>query len=116
LQKANKFYTQSNASDLNKGILNIKKGNYSSAASQLQGNGFNAALARTMNGNYSNLTSDNSAYGNYLNAVISARKGNKTETLNYLKKAISDDQLKSQAKEDIEFKAYQADSEFLELF
>ena len=116
LQKASNFYSQSNASDLNKGILNIKTGSYSTAASQLQGNGFNATLARTMNGDYSTLTSDNSAHGNYLNAVISARKGNKAETLNYLKKAISNDELKSQAKKDIEFKAYQADSDFLGMF
>ena len=116
LQKATTFYNQSNANDLNKGILNIKTGNYSSAASQLKGDGFNAVLARTMNGDNSKLTSDKSAHGNYLNAVVSARKGNKAETLNYLKKAITNDQLKSQAKQDIEFKAYQADSEFLGLF
>ena len=116
LQKATTFYNQSNANDLNKGILNIKTGNYSSAASQLIGDGFNAVLARTMNGDNSKLTSDKSAHGNYLNAVVSARKGNKAETLNYLKKAITNDQLKSQAKQDIEFKAYQADSEFLGLF
>ena len=116
LQKATTFYNQSNANDLNKGILNIKTGNYSSAASQLKGDGFNAVLAKTMNGDNSKLTSDKSAHGNYLNAVVSARKGNKAETLNYLKKAITNDQLKSQAKQDIEFKAYQADSEFLGLF
>jgi hypothetical protein len=116
LQKATTFYNQSNANDINKGILNIKTGNYSSAASQLNGDGFNAVLARTMNGDNSKLTSDKSAHGNYLNAVVSARKGNKAETLNYLKKAITNDQLKSQAKQDIEFKAYQADSEFLGLF
>ncbi len=116
LQKATTFYNQSNANDLNKGILNIKTGNYSSAASQLNGDGFNAVLARTMNGDNSKLTSDKSTHGNYLNAVVSARKGNKAETLNYLKKAITNDQLKSQAKQDIEFKAYQADSEFLGLF
>jgi len=116
LQKATTFYNQSNANDLNKGILNIKTGNYSSAASQLKGDGFNAVLARTMNGDNSKLTSDKSAHGNYLNAVVSARKGNKAETLNYLKKAITNDQLKSQAKQDIEFKAFQADSEFLGLF
>ena len=116
LQKASKFYSQSNASDINKGILNIKNGKYSAAVSQLNGNDFNSILAKVMNGDNSKFTNDKSAHGNYLNAIICARKGNKVEALNYLKNAITDDELKAQAKEDIEFKAFQTDPEFLGIF
>jgi len=116
LQKASKLYSQSNANNINKGILNIKSGNYSSAVSQLKGSGFNAVLAKVMNGDNSTFTSDDSAHGNYLNAIISARKGKKAEVLSYLKKAIINDDLKSQAKEDIEFKAFQNEPDFLEMF
>lgn len=116
LQKASKLYKQSNANEVNKGILNIKNGNYSSAADQLNGSAYNAILAKTMNGDNSTFTKDNSTEGHYLNAVISARKGDKAQTISYLKKAIINDLLKSQAKEDIEFKAFQADAEFLQIF
>ena len=60
LQKASKLYKQSNANEVNKGILNIKNGNYSSAADQLNGPGYNAILAKTMNGDNSTFTKDNS--------------------------------------------------------
>ena len=59
MQKASKLYKQSNANEVNKGILNIKNGNYSSAADQLNGSGYNAILAKTMNGDNSTFTKDN---------------------------------------------------------
>ena len=81
------FNSSSNASDINKGILAIKTGDYSSATAKLKGNGFNATLAKLMNGNPV-ATTDNTAEGNYLNAIVNARTGNYDKCIDYLSKAI----------------------------
>ena len=81
--KATSFYSSSNASDINKGILAIKTGDYSSATAKLKGNGFNATLAKLMNGNPV-ATTDNTAEGNYLNAIVNARTENYDKCVDYL--------------------------------
>ena len=102
--KAASLYNSSNASDVNKGILAIKTGDYSSATSKLKGNDYNATLAKIMNGNPI-VTTDNSAAGNYLNAIVNARTGNTDKCIEFLSKAIEiDANYKNEAKKDFEFK------------
>lgn len=101
--KAKTLYNSSNASDVNKGILAIKTGDYSSATNKLKGNGYNATLAKLMNGNPV-VTTNNSAAGNYLNAIVSARTGNTDECIEFLSKAIEmNADYKNEAKKDFEF-------------
>jgi len=116
LEKASKFFSQSNANAINKGILNIRLGNYDKATKQLKGNDFNATLAKVLNKDYSQYTNDKSEHGNYLNAVISSRKNDNEKAIEYLSKAISNQELKKQAKKDIEFKNLQSDPNFISLF
>lgn len=102
--KAASLYNSSNASDVNKGILAIKTGDYSSATSKLKGYDYNATLAKIMNGNPV-VTTDNSAAGNYLNAIVNARTGNTDKCIEFLSKAIEiDANYKNEAKKDFEFK------------
>ncbi|MGB2138279.1 MAG: tetratricopeptide repeat protein, partial [Flavobacteriales bacterium] len=103
--KAASLYSSSNASDINKGILAIKTGDYSSATAKLKGNGFNATLAKLMNGNPV-ATTDNTAEGNYLNAIVNARTGNYDKCIDYLSKHRPewDANLKNEAVRDFEFK------------
>ena len=101
--KAKTLYNSSNASDVNKGILAIKTGDYSSATNKLKGNGYNATLAKLMNGNPV-VTTNNSAAGNYLNAIVSARTGNTDECIEFLSIAIEmNADYKNEAKKDFEF-------------
>lgn len=110
--KATSFYSSSNASDINKGILAIKTGDYSSATAKLKGNGFNATLAKLMNGNPV-ATTDNTAEGNYLNAIVNARTGNYDKCIDYLSKAIQmNTNYKNEAVKDFEFKNLKDKPEF----
>ncbi len=110
--KAASLYSSSNASDINKGILAIKIGDYSSATAKLKGNGFNATLAKLMNGNPV-ATTDNTAEGNYLNAIVNARTGNHDKCIDYLYKAIQmNTNYKNEAVKDFEFKNLKDKAEF----
>lgn len=110
--KAKSLYSSSNASDINKAILAIKTGDYSSATAKLKGNGFNATLAKLMNGNPV-ATTDNTAEGNYLNAIVNARTGNYDKCIDYLSKAIQmNTNYKNEAVKDFEFKNLKDKSEF----
>ena len=110
--KATALYSSSNASDINKGILAIKTGDYSSATAKLKGNGFNATLAKLMNGNPVT-TTDNTAEGNYLNAIVNARTGNYDKCIEYLSKAIQmNANYKNEAVKDFEFKNYKDKVDF----
>ena len=110
--KAASLYSSSNASDINKGILAIKTGDYSSATAKLKGNGFNATLAKLMNGTPVT-TTDNTAEGNYLNAIVNARTGNYNMCVDYLSKAIElNANYKNEAVKDFEFKNLKDKAEF----
>ena len=110
--EAASLYSSSNASDINKGILAIKTGDYSSATAKLKGNGFNATLAKLMNGNPV-ATTDNTAEGNYLNAIVNARTGNYDKCIDYLSKAIQmNTNYKNEAVKDFEFKNLKDKPEF----
>ncbi len=110
--KAASLYSSSNASNINKGILAIKSGDYSSATTKLKGNGFNATLAKLMNGNPV-ATTDNTADGNYLNAIVNARIGNYQKCVDYLSKAIQMNvNYKNEAAKDFEFKKLKDNDDF----
>ena len=103
LDGAISLYSKSGASDLNKGILAIKMGNYASASSKLKGNGYNATLAQILNGNNAT-TSDKTADGYYLNAISNTRSADFDKAVQNLSQAISlDANLSKEAAKDVEF-------------
>lgn len=115
LEGANSLYSKSGASDLNKGILAIKMGNYSSASSKLKGNGYNSTLAQILNGNNA-VTIDKTADGYYLNAISSTRSGNFDNAIQNLSQAISlDTNLSKEAAKDVEFIKLKNNLEFQSL-
>lgn len=109
--EASKFFKNSGTTDAkaNVGILDILKGDYSKAASELAGTGnVNEALADILAGNLdkagkvlANLTG---AKADYLRAIIAARTGDVSSAKSYLKAACAADaSLKERAAKDIEF-------------
>lgn len=115
LEKAQTLYSQSNANSINKGILEIRLGNYASATNKLKGKDFNSVLAQVLNGNNSMYTLDKSTHGNYLNAIVSQRAGNNTKAIEYLSKSVSNKDLKVRTGKDIEFKNLSSNSDFMNL-
>ena len=112
---ASSLYNSSNASEVNKGILAIRTGDYSSATSKLQGNDYNGSLAKLMNGNPV-ATTDNTAAGNYLNAIVNARTGNNEKCLEHLSKAIQmNANFKNEAAKDFEFRSMRDNANFQSL-
>jgi Flp pilus assembly protein TadD len=110
-----------NEARYNAGIIDIKRGNYASAVSNMGGeNTLNSGLAKLLNGDTDgaqkaiDASSDaNSAAGYYLKAVIGARTGNKDMVINNLKSALGKDgSLKTKAANDAEFTAYRMDEGF----
>jgi len=97
--------------DYNMALVNIRKGNYSNAISNMKGNTYNKALAQVLNKDFANgLTTlknseDNeTARGNYLKAIIAQRTGDDKTTIIELKAAIyKDAKLKAKAMQDREF-------------
>lgn len=105
----------------NLGIIDIRNGNYSAAVSHYGNeNTFNAALARLLSGDADgalrtlNGSEDNeSAIGNYLKAVIAARKGDPTGVVSGLNASIQKDpSMKAMAAEDREFIKWYNDASF----
>jgi len=115
LEKAQTLYSQSNANSINKGILEIRLGNYASATNKLKGKDFNSVLAQVLYGNNSMYTLDKSTHGNYLNAIVSQRAGNNTKAIEYLSKSVSNKDLKVRTGKDIEFKNLSSNSDFMNL-
>ena len=82
----------------NKGIIQIMRGDYSAAVSNLSGKTFNVALAKCLNGDYDGALnaldgSDDKATadGYYLKAIINAKKGDKSGAAQALKNAVAKD-------------------------
>lgn len=96
------------------GVINITKGNYDEAMSQMSNKNcdYNVALAQLVNGDTDKAASTlecapESAAKDYLTAVINARKDNKEKVFEYLVKAIkADASYKATAKADKEFAKY----------
>jgi tetratricopeptide (TPR) repeat protein len=105
----------------NKGILNVRDGKYADAVSNF-GNykGFNLALAQLLNGSPESVngTIDASnekdmAMSFYLKAIASARKGDATGGIAFLKTATDKDaSLKAAAKDDCEFLKWRDNADF----
>ena len=125
IAKAKDHYSQAagagNEVNYNKGIIEIKEGKYGQAVGNMGGfNTFNAALAQLLNGDsdaalrtIDGSDDKDSAYGNYLKAVIGAKTGNNELMINSLRAAVSKDgALKDKAKKDVVFDKYRTQSDF----
>ena len=103
IDKAQTLFNQANASAFNQGILDIRQGDYKGAVSKLNGTGYNATLAKIMNGDNTTTTTATAA-GHYLNAISAARSRDNALALENLNKAFAlDASLKAEAQNDIEF-------------
>tara|TARA_B100001109_G_C18861905_1_gene474465 strand:+ start:78 stop:1805 length:1728 start_codon:yes stop_codon:yes gene_type:complete len=124
-EKAMEYYESANGAGAevgnNLGYLYMLKGDYAEAVSNYGSmKTFNAALAQTLNKDYSTALqtidaspASDEAAGYYLKAVIGARKGDKSMVVSNLKSAVAKDaSLKENAKKDAEFEEYKDDAEF----
>ncbi len=101
-----------------KGLLALAEGDYTAAAKELDG--YNLAVAETLNGNYAKakaaISKCNDADCEYLKGVIAMREGDTKAAIAYLKSAIAKNPaLKEKAQKDIEFAKLFGTSEFLAL-
>lgn len=105
----------------NQGIIDVQNGDYNAAVSKMGGEKtFNAALAKCLNGDNDGALSTidgspekDSAMGNYLKAVIAARKGDNGLLMTSLRAACdADASLKAKAKDDLEFLKVRGQSDF----
>jgi tetratricopeptide (TPR) repeat protein len=112
--KAAEYYGMSNTpqATYNMGRINIMRGKYAEANGNYSSeNTFNAALAKMLSGNNDGAMASldaskdtNSGMGNYLKAIISARKADNAGVAKYLGLAFGKDAaLKTMAMEDMEF-------------
>ena len=106
---------------MNMAILDIRSGNYSTAVANLSGaSSFNEALAKLLAGDKDGAMSTisaskdgDSAMGEYLKAIISARKGDNAGVMKHLSASIAKDgKMKSMAAGDREFVKLFSDSNF----
>ena len=120
--KASEYFAQAenNGADvsLNKGLMDIKHGNYSSAVSNLQKSGkspYNLALAQLLGGNANaakttidNVNPDELTWKHYyLRAICGARMSNQDVCTTNLTKAVQlSSDARSMAKDDIEFRNF----------
>ena len=105
---AAKAYT-ANASKETKALAAAAEGNYAQAQSQLEG--YNAAIAATMNADYTAakqfIANDKSADADYLRAVIATKQGDMAAATAELKSAIAKDaSLAERAKKDVNLRKY----------
>ena len=117
LIKAEEFFNQENASNHNKAILSIRKGDYRSASRYYRGkNTYNATLVNILNGNNNTTCLEKTAACYYLNAIAGARGGNETILFTNLEKAINSNfDYKTQAEKDLEFLNYRENEKFISL-
>ncbi|MBT4738485.1 MAG: hypothetical protein HOO15_04635, partial [Flavobacteriales bacterium] len=117
LIKAEEFFNQENASNHNKAILSIRKGDYRSASRYYRGkNTYNATLVNILNGNNNTTCLEKTAACYYLNAIAGARGGNETILFTNLEKAINSNfDYKTQAQKDLEFLNYRENEKFISL-
>ena len=103
------------------GILDMKEGNYSSAASKMSNAkcDYNVALNQILNKNYSdakstlNCISNKTAADYYLLAIVGARTNDANEVYTNLKSACKmDAKYKVEASKDAEFKKFRDNAEF----
>ncbi|MEC7646119.1 MAG: hypothetical protein VX689_01390 [Bacteroidota bacterium] len=117
LNTAQKLYNQANASEKNKAILNIRKGEYEKAARFFKNKkSHNAALAQLMNGINTANCNEETAACHYLNAISAARSSKNDNAIIHLKKAINADaSYKIEAAKDLEFINLRSNETFIAL-
>ena len=117
LVKAEEFFNEANASNHNKAILSIRKGDYRSASRYYRGQEtYNATLATILNGDNNSTCTENTAQCYYLNAIAGARSGNENRVFTNLEKAINSNfDYKTQAQKDLEFLNYRENEKFISL-
>ena len=106
--EAAKAYT-ANASKETKALAAAAEGNYAAAQSELEG--YNAAVAATMNADYTSakqyIANDKSAEADYLRAVIAAKQGDFAAATAELKSAIAKDaSYAERCKKDVNLRGY----------
>ena len=106
--EAAKAYT-ANASKEAKALAAAAEGNYAQAQSELKG--YNAAVAATMNADYTAakqfIANDTTAEADYLRAVIASKQGDMAAATAELKKAIAKDaSYAERAKKDVNLRKY----------
>ncbi len=94
------------------GVLDISKGNYAAAVSELKDNTNSAALAQLLNQDYAQAvetldnTANKDAMNSYLHAIVAARRDNSYAANSYLKEALEKDpSLSEYADNDLELAA-----------
>ena len=115
LIKAEDFFTKSNASNHNKAILSLRKGDYRSASRYYRGKEtYNATLSKILNGDNNSTCSEETSACYYLNAIAGARSGNENRVFTNLEKAINlNSDYKTQAAKDLEFLNYREHEKFI---
>lgn len=106
--------------NFNKALIEIQKGEYDSAISNMGSNNtFNAALVKLLNGDVAGAKADMDANGDdraiadYLRAILAARSNNSADVLKFAKDAVSKDAaLGAKAKLDMEFREYKTQFNF----
>lgn len=118
--EAAKFFAASTAPEAkyNKGLVELANGNYSAAASQLDG--YNKALAQLLNGDVaaakSALSSINTWRADYVKAVIAAKEGDTKALASNLKAAIAKNpEAKKLAETEVNFLKYAEIAEVTEV-
>jgi hypothetical protein len=120
--KANTLFTESGSAEskYNKGLINIQKGEYGSAVSNMGGyKTFNSALAKLLNKDASgakadiDASNDTSAIADYLRAIIAAHNNDGAAVGTNLKSAVQKDSaLKTKATNDLEFRNFKSEVNF----
>ena len=116
IAEATRLFTEVNSAQARVGLgaISILQGNYTDAASKLNGSGsFNEALVSVLTNNLAKAKSvlnngqNETAVGAYLKAVVAAREGDSSAVVSNLKTAFAKDgKLAARAAKDIEFAKY----------
>ena len=116
LANAQVLFDKANTSEFNQATLDIRQGEYKKAARFFKNvKSHNAVLAQILNGNNSNCNEATAAC-HYLNAISSARSGDKDAVISNLTNAITaNSNYKSEATIDLEFVNFRANQAFIAL-
>ena len=116
IAEATRLFTEVNSAQARVGLgaISILQGNYTDAASKLNGSGsFNEALVSVLTNNLAKAKSvlnngqNETAVGAYLKAVVAAREGDSSAVVSNLRTAFAKDgKLAARAAKDIEFAKY----------
>ena len=117
LNKAQQLFDQSNTSEYNQALLDIRQGEYEKAARFFKNKkSYNATLAQLLSGEKNVSCNEKNASCYYLNAISAARSGDDNAVISNLKKAINENgNYKIEATKDLEFINLRANEGYIEL-